>query len=163
MVLSHLISGFGTSILPNVTCTPCPTSLFHYLLPSYSSIHLKDTQQVDAKYKKDQLSQTKRVEGWKKGLINYAGHDFRLLKGLVFCKMNYCKKCLSVLLKWILSIWEPPVRVHRELQNLSTMYEVHCIGFLLLLHNCMNGDGFSHIKYRYEKLQKIKPVSPLLS
>lgn len=70
------ISGFATCILLSVTCIPCPSSLFRNTLHCYSSIHLKDTQQVAAKYKKDQLSQGKSMERWEKGLINYAGHVF---------------------------------------------------------------------------------------
>lgn len=71
------ISGFATCVLWSVTWIPCPVSLFQHTLPCCSSIRLKDIEQVDAKYKKDQLSQRKRVEGWERGCINYAGHDFR--------------------------------------------------------------------------------------
>lgn len=54
---------------------PCPASLLQHTLSGCFSIHLKDTQQVDAQHRKDQLSQRNRVEVREKGLITCTGRD----------------------------------------------------------------------------------------
>lgn len=73
--LSHLTSAFVFAcywVEPSFLALPlCFSTRSLAVLP-----HAWNTRsKVDAWHRKDQLSQRKRVEGWEKGLINYAGHD----------------------------------------------------------------------------------------
>lgn len=55
IALSSLISALAVCVFLSGACIPCPASLLQHTFSGCSSILLKDTQQVDAQHRKDQV------------------------------------------------------------------------------------------------------------
>lgn len=135
MALSPLTSALAICVLLSGACIPCPASLLQHTFPGCSSILLKDTKQVDAQHRKDQV----RGGEWKGGrkvpwLMQVM--TSKLLTRFTFCKMNYDKNIFSLLLKWIVSIWESPIRASMKLQNVYYTQGAIYRGFVAITQLC---------------------------
>lgn len=73
MALSSLISALAMCVFLSGACIPCPASLLQHIL--WLFFHTPKGHTASGCTAQKGPSQRRRVEGWKKGPITYAGHD----------------------------------------------------------------------------------------